>query len=143
MRPFVINLKIAFVIFAVLIAYSCGNREAGRLMNSAEDLMWTRPDSALETLETIDTLRLRTKAQRARYSLLFTMALNRNWIDTTDLHLILPAVSYYQNNGSNDDKMMTFYYLGTVQHNAGNPKDAIASYVRALEYSSESNNLIF
>ena len=143
MRLFRIILKIALSAFTVLIACSCGSREAGRLMNSAEDLMWTRPDSALETLETIDTLRLRTKAQRARFSLLYTMALNRNWIDTTDLHLILPAVSYYQNNGSNDDKMMTFYYLGTVQHNAGNPEDAIASYVRALEYSSESNNLIF
>ena len=112
-------------------------------MNSAEDVMWTRPDSALATLETIDTLRLRTESQRARFSLLYTMALNRNWIDTTDLHLILPAVSYYKNHGSNDDKMMTFYYLGTVQHNAGNPEDAIASYVRALEYSSESDNLIF
>ena len=95
MRLFRIILEIALSAFTVLIACSCGSREAGRLMNSAEDLMWTRPDSALETLETIDTLRLRTKAQRARYSLLFTMALNRNWIDTTDLHLILPAVSYY------------------------------------------------
>jgi len=73
-------------------------------MNSAEDVMWTRPDGASATLETIDTLRLRTESQRARFSLLYIMALNRNWIDTTDLHLILPAVSYYyKNHGSNDD----------------------------------------
>lgn len=58
MRLFRIILKIALSAFTVLIACSCGSREAGRLMNSAEDLMWTRPDSALETLETIDTLRV-------------------------------------------------------------------------------------
>ena len=56
MRLFRIILKIALSAFTVLIAYSCGNREAGRLMNSAEDVMWTRPDGALATLETIDIL---------------------------------------------------------------------------------------
>lgn len=112
-------------------------------MDSAEDVMWTRPDSALAALESIDTLSLKTGAQRARYSLLYTMALNRNWIDTTDLSVIQPAVRYYERHGSKDDKMEMYYYLGTVQHNAGNMDDAIASYVRSLEYSSESDNLIF
>ncbi|HBN02310.1 MAG TPA: hypothetical protein DD383_06890, partial [Rikenellaceae bacterium] len=78
-----------------------------------------------------------------RYSLLYTMALNRNWIDTTDLRVIQPAVTYYERHGSKDDKMKMYYYLGTVQHNAGNLEDAIANYVRSMEYSSESDNLIF
>lgn len=112
-------------------------------MNSAEDVMWTRPDSALAALESIDTLDLRTKAQRARYSLLYTMALNKNWIDTTDLRVIQPAARYYERHGFKDDKMKMYYYLGTVQHNAGNLEDAIANYVRSMEYSAESDNLIF
>jgi len=119
------------------------NKEAKRIMDTADAVMWTRPDSSLVALESIDTLSLRTKTQRARYSLLYTMALNRNWIDTTDLRVIQPAVTYYERHGSKDDKMKMYYYLGTVQHNAGNLEDAIANYVRSMEYSSESDNLIF
>ena len=122
---------------------SCGNREAGRIMDSAEDVMWTRPDSALAALESVDTLGLKTKAQRARYSLLYTMALNRCYIDTTDLRVIRPAVRYYERHGSKDDKMKMYYYLGTVQHNADDLSSAIESYIRAKECSAGSDNLIF
>lgn len=53
--------------------------------------MWTHPDSALAILESVDTLDLRTKSLRARYSLLYTMALDRNDIFSTDLKVITPA----------------------------------------------------
>lgn len=131
------------VIILLIIVSSCENREAGRVMDSSESEMWTRPDSALAALESIDTLTLKTKRQRARYSLLYTMALNRNQIDTTDLNVIRPAVDYYERHGSDDDKMKAFYYLGTVQHNSGDLDAAIASYMRAKEYSSQSDNLTF
>ena len=143
MRLFRIFIRLVAAAVAAMISSSCGNREAGRIMDSAEDVMWTRPDSALAALESIDTLSLKIKAQRARYSLLYTMALDRNWIDTTDLRIIQPAVNYYERHGSKDDKMKMYYYLGTVQHIAGDLEDAIASYVSSMEYSSESDNLIF
>ena len=73
-------------------------------MDSAENVMWTRPDSALAALESIDTLALKTKAQRARYSLLYTMALCRNHLTIQDLRVIKPAASYYERHGSNDDR---------------------------------------
>lgn len=130
-------------ILILLVASSCGNREAHKLMDTAETVMWARPDSALAALESIDTMSLRTAPQRARYSLLYTMALNRNWIDTTDLRVIRPAAEYYERHGSNDYKMKMFYYLGTVQHNCGDLETAVASYMRAKEYSLHSDNLTF
>lgn len=105
--------------------------------------MWTRPDSALAALESIDTLSLKTKAQRARYSLLYTMALARNHRDIPDLRIIKPAAGYYDRHGSNDDKMKMYFYLGTAQYDAGDPESAIASYIRSKEYSSHSDNLVF
>lgn len=135
--------KLFAAVAAAMIFSSCTNREAGRIMDSAEDVMWTRPDSALAALESVDTLSFKTKAQRARYSLLYTMALNRNWIDTTDLSVIQPAARYYERHGSKDDKMKMYYYLGTVQHNAGDLENAIGSYIRAKEYSSNSDNMTF
>lgn len=112
-------------------------------MDSTEDVMWTRPDSALAALESIDTLSLKTKAQRARYSLLYTMALARNHRDIPDLRIIKPAAGYYDRHGSNDDKMKMYFYLGTAQYDAGDPESAIASYIRSKEYSSHSDNLVF
>jgi tetratricopeptide (TPR) repeat protein len=126
-----------------MVLSSCGNREAGRIMDSAEDVMWTRPDSALAALESIDTLGLKVKAQRARYSLLYTMALDRNHRDIPDLRIIKPAASYYERHGSNDDRMKMHFYLGVAQYDTGDPESAIASYLRAKEYSFHSDNLVF
>lgn len=125
------------------LVMSCGNKEAARIMNSAENVMWTRPDSALATLESIDTLALKTKAQRARYSLLYTMALDRNHLTIPNLRVIKLAANYYERHGSNDDKMKMYFYLGTAQFDTGDPESAIASYIRAKEYSSHSDNLVF
>lgn len=129
------QLYIALFLLMSALVMSCGNREAERIMDSAEDVMWTRPDSALTALESIDTLALKTKSQRARYSLLYTMALDRNHLTIQDLRVIKPAASYYENHGSNDDKMKMYFYLGTAQYDTGDPESAIASYIRAKEWT--------
>ncbi len=143
MRLFGIFIRLVAATVAAMVFSSCGNREAGRIMDSAEEVMWTRPDSALAVLESIDTLTLKTNAQRARYSLLYTMALDRNHITIPDLRVINPAASYYECHGSRDDKMKMYYYLGAAQHDTGDPESAIASYLHAKEYSSSSDNLVF
>jgi len=137
------QLNIALFLLMSALVMSCGNKEAARIMNSAENVMWTRPDSALATLESIDTLALKTKAQRARYSLLYTMALDRNHLTIPNLRVIKLAANYYERHGSNDDKMKMYFYLGTAQFDTGDPESAIASYIRAKEYSSHSDNLVF
>ena len=143
MRLFRIFIRLVAAAVVAMVFTSCGNREAGRIMDSAEDVMWTRPDSALAVLESIDTLSLKTRAQRARYSLLYTMALDRNHRDIPDLRIIKPAASYYERHGSNDDRMKMYFYLGVAQYDTGDPEAAITSYLRAKEYSSRSDNLVF
>ena len=143
MKPFEFILKILTAVFVVAIIYSCANKEADKIMDAADAVMWTTPDSALAALESIDMLTLSTTAQRARYSLLYTMALDRNHIPIPDLRVIKPAVSYYKRHGSSYDRMKMYYYLGTTQHDTGDPGSAIASYIRAKEYSSRSGNLVF
>ena len=135
--------RLITAVVSVVVFSSCGNKEAGRIMDSAEGVMWTRPDSALTVLESIDTLSLKTKAQRARYSLLYTMALCRNHFTIQDLCVIKPAASYYERHGSNDDRMKMCFYLGMAQYDTGDPESAIASYIRAKEYSSRSDNMMF
>ena len=143
MRSLEIVIRTIAVVAIIVFVSSCGSKESNLIMDTADAVMWTRPDSALAALESIDTLNLRTKAQRARYSLMYTMALNRNWIDTADLRVIQPAARYYERHGSKDDKMKMYYYLGTVYHSADDLDSAIESYIRAKEYSTGSDNYMF
>lgn len=125
------------------IISSCSDRESDRLMDVAENVVWVRPDSALTVLESLDTLRLRTESSRARFSLLYAMALDRNGIDTSDISIIRPAVAYYSRHGTDDDRMRLFYYLGRMNYNGGNLLPAIKSYMQAMEYSAGSTDYVF
>lgn len=80
--------------FAVVAFSSCSGKETDSL-DVAENLIWTRPDSSLSVLGSVDTLRLRPESSRARFSLLYAMALDRNCIDTTDISVLSLAVRYY------------------------------------------------
>lgn len=143
MRSLEIVIRTIAVVAIIVFVSSCASKEAKRIMDTADVVMWTRPDSALAVLESIDTLSFKTRAQRARYSLLYTMALARNHRDIPDLRIIKPAASYYERHGSNDDRMKMYFYLGTAQYDTGDPESAIASYLRAKEYSFHSDNLVF
>ena len=143
MRSLEIVIRTIAEVAIIVFVSSCASKEAKRIMDTADAVMWTRPDSALAVLESIDTLSLKAKAQHARYSLLYTMALARNHRDIPDLRIIKPAASYYERHGSNDDRMKMYFYLGTAQYDTGDPESAIASYLRAKEYSFHSDNLVF
>lgn len=142
----VAGIRLAGVLLCVLSLSSCSwnsCREVKRTLSCADEVMWTRPDSALAILESVDTIGLRTKSLRARYSLLYTMALDRNHLDIADLGIIEPAARYYRNHGSKDDKMKMYFYLGIAQYDTGDLESAIGNYIQAKEYSSSSENLVF
>ena len=84
---------------------SCQKSEAERLMNGIETYIQTRPDSALAVLSQIDTLSLRYPKERAQFALLYSIALDKNYIDTTDIRVIRPAVEYYSKHGTAWQKM--------------------------------------
>lgn len=78
-----------------------------RLMDSAEAMMESAPDSALALMERVDSAAVRGRADRARYALLRSMALDRNYIDTTDLSILQPAIDYYPKHGTPDQRLKT------------------------------------
>lgn len=131
------------ILLCALTLSSCASKEVTQALSRAEELMWTKPDSALAVLESVDTLDLKTRAQRAEFSLLYTMAFDRNHLTIPNLHIIEPAVRYYERHGSKEDKMKMYFYLGVAQYDTGDPRSAIVSYIRAKEYSLYSDDLVF
>ena len=87
--------KRRFVLFLSAFVLSCGNPHLSQQLDMAEAVMIEHPDSALAIIKTIDTLSLKTRSMAARYALLHTMALDKNFIDTTDVSVIRPALEYY------------------------------------------------
>lgn len=115
---------------------SCDNRQTKSLLQDVETYIQERPDSALRVLRKVDSLTLNTKSLRARYSVLFAMALDKNYIDTTALSILEPTVAYYEKFGSPKDKMLSYYYLGRIYSNRKDYPNAVIYYLQALRESS-------
>lgn len=129
-----------FVIIFLLMSFllvSCDNRQTKSLLQDVETYIQERPDSALRVLRKVDSLTLNTKALRARYSVLFAMALDKNYIDTTALSILEPTVAYYEKFGSPKDKMLSCYYLGRIYANRKDYPNAVIFYSQALRESGE------
>lgn len=120
---------------------SCDNRQTKSLLQDVETYIQERPDSALRVLRKVDSLTLNTKSLRARYSLLFAMALDKNYIDTTALSILEPTVAYYERLGSPQDKMLSCYYLGRIYANRKDYPNAVIFYSQALRESSQDGEI--
>ena len=107
---------------------------------SIESYIADQPDSALTAIRQVDTTTLRAKAVKAKYALLHAMALDKNYIDTADARIIMPAVDYFEKHGSPEEKLKALMYLGVEQYNAGFYNQAIVSFYRASEYAPKVND---
>lgn len=122
---------------------SCVNRDVSKRLSDIESYISDCPDSALMTLRNIDTTKLYSAKHKAHYSLLMSMALAKNDIDTADLSVSTPAAKYYSRHGSKYDKMRTAFYRGQQQYNGNQYDDAAISYLRALDYAKRLKDLEF
>lgn len=138
------DMRYCVVLFlAISIFSSCARQNIYKQLSQAESCVQSNPDSALALIQTIDTNLLRSHRLHAYYSLLHAGALDKSWIDTTDIGVIMPAVSYYEKHGSPDQKMESFYYLGRIQANGHDYNSAIVSLVRAEAEATASQDIAF
>ena len=131
---------IALSLASVFLLSSCASRQTTARLDDVETYIQSRPDSALATLRAIDTTTLTSRSLRAHYALLLATALDKNWIDTTDVNVVMPAVTYYGKRGTDDQKMRAHYYLGRIQQNGRDPNSAIISFTLAERASEGSED---
>ena len=77
-------------------------------LDTAEQLMQNKPDSALYLLSNIPASKIKGKRCKARYALLKSIALDKNYIDTTSFEVIQPALDYYLEYGNADESRLFF-----------------------------------
>ena len=100
-----------------------------------------RKSETFRVLEGIDVEDLGSREEKAKYALLMSMALDKNYIDRTDFEVLQPAIDYYENHGSATDKLRAFYYQGRIYCNRGESEDAMECLVKSIDLGSESNDL--
>lgn len=132
-----------YILFLVVCLVSCnGHSKHWEVLTQVESYIEERPDTALVTLEQIDLTELSGKEEKAKYALLYSMALDKNFIDKTSFEVLQPAIDYYEDNGSVTDKLRTYYYQGRIYQNMSNDALAMESFVNAIAVSHESDDVL-
>lgn len=100
-----------FVCVVTLLAIICSCNRGTEVLDKAEQMVRTNPDSSLVVLSSIDRTML-SKSERARYGLLFTMAQDKSGLDVDMDTLIRFSYIYYK--GMPDTKYygLSQYYMG-------------------------------
>lgn len=122
-----------------LLFTACGTAYRSELYK-AENLMLEHPDSSLNILEEIRIDRIRGRKNRAKYALLYSQALDKNYIDVENDSIIRVARDYYAHRGSNEERAQAFYYYGIVANNAGDIDEAMKAFVPARIYAEKTDN---
>ena len=122
------------LILLLLVAAGCGANSGLSKLNDIERLVQERPDSALACLGEIGQGELTGAKEKALYSLLYSIALDKNYIDVKSDSLIRQAADYYSYHGDVYHRFLTFYYQGRVYENAEQYSAAMDAFLKAGKY---------
>ena len=103
----------------------------------AESLVNEHPRKTLSVLDSIPKGGLSTKKLKADYAVLYSMALDKSYIDLTTDSIISPAITYYDKRKASRNKMLMKYYHGRVMYNAENYAEAIVRFTEAEEIARD------
>ena len=132
-------MKNILLILLLLLAFTaCGDKSSVTdVLNRAETLMNEHPDSSLTLLRTLTLDDFQQESNRARYALLHSQALDKNYIDVTSDSLISVAVDYYQDEEDVRNKFLSYYYMGRVHANGERYLQATSSLMEAEQLAEE------
>lgn len=135
------NLFLLQVVFIALFL-QCSNdyTGVGMILDDVESYIEQYPDSALLALQDVNNELLSDEELKARYALLYSMALDKNYIDKTDFSILQPAIDHYEKKGSPTDKLRMYYYQGCIFRNAGDEESAMECYLKGLDYGKDSGD---
>lgn len=141
MKKLILLILLILALPFLSVLTSCDQKTAAwGTMDKAEELLNTYPDSAYTILSSIDKNQLGDNEEKARYALLMSIALDKNYIDTTSFDVLQPAIDYYLDKGSPDERLKTLYYQGRIFQNLDNDDAALTSFIKAYELKSQTKD---
>ena len=132
-------MKYIFSIFLAVWCFASCMSDSLIILDDVESYVYDEPDSALQMLSMIDSETLSRKRDKALYALLYSIALDKCYIDVASDSLISPAVDYYKSKGRPEYRMRMWYQYGRVLYNSQQYSSAVISYMKAVEIAERSN----
>ena len=136
--------RFLFVLCSITLFVGClsPNKETTAILDKAEQCIEHHPDSSLQMLNTLQLSSLSTHKGRARYALLKSMAMDKNYIDATSDSLTSIALAYYKKHGTPDDKLKAYYYNGRICRNNKDYEGAMTNYLNAEKYVKDCKDYV-
>ena len=134
---------LSFLAILLSLAMSSCGRGTDSELSDIESYAAEHPDSALQALGKIDFRRIHRAKVRARYCLLKSMTLDKNYIDVTDDSLTLEAVRWYRDHGTDAERARAYYYHGRVQQNDKDYINAIIAFTNAEKYAGMEEDWLY
>lgn len=130
-------MKYLILLLILLLSSGCGGtRQIEHELYVASRLLRIEPDSSLRIIENIDPDRILRRSTRAKYALLYSAALDKNYVDTDDDSLIRIAYRYYDNRICSDSvKFLINYHYGRIYQNGDDYQEAMRYYLTAEKYA--------
>ena len=141
-KRFILYIGRLVLMLTLLTTAGCNHRSAvDKKMDMADSLMTSKPDSALAILEGIPASDINGKETSARYALLKSMALDKNYVDTTTFDVLQPAIDYYIENGTPDEQLRTYYYQGRIYLNRSTKQEQKPMLAWAMPCKEEEDEV--
>ena len=140
-------MKISFhyisIIGIILSFISCSSHSPEwEKLQDVETYIETHADSALTVLQNIRQSSLINKEEKAKYALLLSMAMDKNYIDRTDFEVLQPAIEYYPDNGTANEKLRTYYYQGRIYQNKDDKDLSMQAFIKGKELKDEMTDTL-
>lgn len=136
-------IGIMLIFMVILTSCSRTDTQLKGQLDLIESIIEEDGEQAYKMLKGLNRDSISSKSEYALYSLLMSMAMDKNYIDITSDSIIAPAVEYYRKHGSNDHKMKALYYRGVIERNAGNNESALEYFVKAEQYVPKTEDYLF
>lgn len=130
------SIVLPFIV--ALIMCSCDDARLQDELDRAEAVILEHPDSALTILSR--TGATGSREQNARRALLYSMALDKNYIDVTSDSLVTVARDYYHNHGTARERFLSEFYYACYLRNCNDPLGALCLYSDCVEMGIESGD---
>ena len=128
--------RIGYYLSVIVLSAGCLGKPYSPTLLQLEDIIQDDPATAYSMLAGVNKDSLFTPGDKALYSLLMSIALDKNYIDLQSDSIVAPAVRFYSSSPDHYRKFLSYYYLGRVQENAEDYTNAISSYIEAGKVGS-------
>nr|WP_321375598.1 hypothetical protein [uncultured Bacteroides sp.] len=134
-----IDNSLLLIALCIILGLSSCNRSQN-LLQRAEAIMESNPDSALTLLRGIKNPNKLSKCNHALYTLLMAQAMDKKQLEITDNAFLDDAVQYFCNANDSLHAVRALYYAGKVNDGMKNAEQATLYYLKASDWAKNGSD---